>query len=193
METTDINLVDVQCMSAIATAAASGCNTVLKLLLSVPGVGPNHRDCYGRTAIYWAAAWGHAVTIEYLVDEMKADISIADDCGRTPLMVATKTGRREVVDLLQSHCGTDVPESEMQAGLTRLLSQDVVLRCDICQVNIFSTEFSYNCDICASGNYDLCIECQGHGMTCMDKAHVLIKRIMQDDAWVKVDKGASCS
>ena len=41
------------------------------------------RDKYGRTAVLWAARWGHRDIVEYL-HQAGADVNIRDSDGNTP-------------------------------------------------------------------------------------------------------------
>lgn len=38
----------------------------------------------------------------------------------------------------------------------------------------------YHCSICENGDYDLCLQCVGSGVTCRSDSHWLIKRFVQD-------------
>jgi hypothetical protein len=136
--------------------------------------------------MYWAAANDGASTVEFLLHKLHADPNIADDCGRTPLAIATKSGYRNVVHILQGHCDVGASEKELEAGLARRFKKRSTLICDVCQVFILAADFHFHCRICGGGDWDICAECKELGMSCRDKSHQLIKRVTQEDQWVDV-------
>lgn len=54
----------------------------------------------GVTALHVAAQGGHLETVQFLVDEAKVDVSVADDESRTPLTLAIKGNYGEVASAL---------------------------------------------------------------------------------------------
>ncbi|MCI0431524.1 MAG: ankyrin repeat domain-containing protein [Rhodospirillales bacterium] len=94
----------------ILYAAARGFPSIVERLLD-EGVPVNARYGHDLTALAWAA--GHAndapvadglATVTLLLDR-GADQSLADDRGRTPLMIAAERGHAEIVSLLLSRGG----------------------------------------------------------------------------------------
>jgi len=54
---------------------------------------------FGATLLHWAALRGHAAVAEYLVAQ-GADVNAKNGAGETPLQVAQRAGRSEVVRVL---------------------------------------------------------------------------------------------
>lgn len=54
----------------------------------------------GLTALHVAAQGGHLEVVEYLLDVVKADVSIEDEAKRTPLVLAIKGGHEKVANAL---------------------------------------------------------------------------------------------
>jgi len=54
----------------------------------------------GRSALHKAAFWGHNEMVNYLVNELKLDVKVADVYGDTPLHDAAKFGHPVVADIL---------------------------------------------------------------------------------------------
>ncbi len=57
------------------------------------------------------ASCGDVKRAKFLIDNAKADINIADNNGRTPLMLAIKYRHREMIDfLIAQGCHLDVKD-----------------------------------------------------------------------------------
>lgn len=56
----------------------------------------------GVTALHVAAQGGHLEVVEFLISSVKVDVSVADDEGRTPLLLAIKGNYGEVASALVS-------------------------------------------------------------------------------------------
>ncbi|KAH5574501.1 hypothetical protein HBI24_193910 [Parastagonospora nodorum] len=171
---------------AISYAAVVGSLAVLKLLLDVSQVGPNHTDRYGRSALWWAASCDRPKTVKFLLHEIHCDPKIADACGRTPLMIAARRGYQDIVDVLQIYDGNVVDKNADLETATIRSSGSTALMCDICEYSIADADFHYHCFTCARGDWDICAECKGHGMTCLDHTHTLTKRTIQNDRLVEL-------
>ena len=61
---------------------------LLRRLLSLPGVDPNTKDCYGRTLLSHAAEVGDPTLVQLLCDIQGVDVESSDDSGQTPLCYA---------------------------------------------------------------------------------------------------------
>jgi len=66
----------------------------------------NRSDGQGNTPLIGAAFGGHLETVRYLIDELGADVSLANEMGCTPLWIAAGYGHvdvlRRLIDAVQS-------------------------------------------------------------------------------------------
>lgn len=91
--------------SAIVYAAGKGYVQIVAMLLDA-GVDINERYENDLTALIWAAGHSNDVPVHegretvILLLERDADLALADDRGRTPLMTAAERGHAEIVTLL---------------------------------------------------------------------------------------------
>ena len=68
-----------------------------------PTDAPGQRaDTGGESALHIAARQGHADVVEFLVDEMNADLECHTSSGDTPLIIAAEEGHGDVIDFLLS-------------------------------------------------------------------------------------------
>lgn len=168
----------------VATKAASqGFQNILTLLFESSIYSPDSRDRYGRSLLWWAAANGQAATVSFLLYVHDCDPSIPDHCNRTPLMIAAKKGFHWVVEILEPS------ESKMLVVSGEIQEYDEwsTIICDVCTMKIRRANTHYHCGTCANGDWDVCLECYGHGMVCTVTTHVLIRRTMSDGIWVELD------
>jgi hypothetical protein len=88
----------------LSWAAATGHETVVKLLLDTGKVDIDSKDSDGWTPLRWAAYNGHEAVVMVLLDTGKVDIDSKDSSRyrRTPLSWAAENGHEAVVKLLQS-------------------------------------------------------------------------------------------
>lgn len=168
---------DLHGKQAFAHAVINGSNAILTLLHEVSEAGPDHRDRFGRSALWWAAVFDRPDTVKFLLHELRSNPCIADVCDRTPLSMAIKRGYRHVVDILK--------ETSDEVGTTEFVEDPKVV-CDICELGISDSDEHYNCPICAKGDWDICAVCKGHGLACLDYTHILTKRTVQDDRVVEI-------
>lgn len=84
-----------------ALAPASEYAAVLRLLLENGRVPVNARDRLGWTALAWACSNGYDERVEVLVVEGRADHTIPNNFGRTPMETARQSGHLGCVRLLE--------------------------------------------------------------------------------------------
>lgn len=71
------------------------------------------------------------------------------------------------------------------------LPASLIKKCQYAQANSSFTVFCnhcsrsisnvhYHCGVCDDGDFDLCMDCTGKGMACLDESHWMIKRTIQD-------------
>jgi ankyrin repeat protein len=63
-------------------------------------------DYHGRTALHLAAANGHMHIVNWLAGTMRADVTVVDIIGMTPLMEAVKNKHHEIARYLRSRRAT---------------------------------------------------------------------------------------
>jgi len=69
--------------------ARSGNLKAIKEMVKHQNVNVNAMDKKGKTALMWAANYGHIEVVKFLV-KSGADVNIADNKGRTALIIARK-------------------------------------------------------------------------------------------------------
>jgi kinesin family protein 3/17 len=77
-------------------------------LLLRGGADPEAQDINGRTALLWAAYYGHVESAKLLLTKNKSLVDIADPEGRTALHWATKPESPKVIELLSQNCGSEI-------------------------------------------------------------------------------------
>ncbi|MFQ5993866.1 MAG: ankyrin repeat domain-containing protein [Acidiferrobacterales bacterium] len=95
----EVNVRDIYGWTPLMKAAFEGRFAVVRLLLDQESVDLHAVDENGATALHHAAAVGH-VKIARLLIAYGADIERKDGAGQTPLMIAAKQGRAEMIDLI---------------------------------------------------------------------------------------------
>jgi ankyrin repeat protein len=89
---------------------------VVRILLGeMEGEGLDARDVLGRTALHWAARWGHDDIMAMLLSE-GAQASVGDGTRTTPLMVAGGSGQLCAVQMLVKHMGPEGLEERDTSG-----------------------------------------------------------------------------
>lgn len=101
-----------------AREGRSGYTEILMTLLK-QGARVNVRDAKGKSALYWAAAYGHADHVKLLLAK-GADVNVVGiDVPWTPLISASYYGHTEVVRLLlQARADTLVRDRDGQTALS---------------------------------------------------------------------------
>jgi kinesin family protein 3/17 len=96
-------------MYAVIADKAKCCETLLKL-----GSNPNALDANGRTALLWAAYFGHADSMRSLMKSPNTNPDIADPDGRTVLHWATKPESIECIRVIGRFCANIVNKWDNQ-------------------------------------------------------------------------------
>lgn len=124
----DPNHVDATGKSAILYAAARGFANIVAALLDA-GVDVNRTYGHNLTALMWAAGYADDVpefegmeTVKLLVDR-GARLDLADDRGRTALMIAAERGHPAVIIFLRAK-GADVTLRDKDGRSARDLAAD---------------------------------------------------------------------
>ncbi|KAM0148092.1 hypothetical protein ACHAPG_010208 [Botrytis cinerea] len=89
---------------ALHTSAHQGHLAIVSLLIERSNSELNFKDQNGRTSLWLAAYGGYVEIVEYLLKH-KADPSIPDNDGKTPLMIALQKKQTLVVEVIRKHQG----------------------------------------------------------------------------------------
>ena len=81
-------------------AAARGWTDIVELLITKYNCNVNSVDNDNRTPVYEASANGHLNVIKSLCNTGKCDLFIKTKRGETPLDIARRYGRHEIVEYL---------------------------------------------------------------------------------------------
>ncbi len=85
--------------------AEKGCLKTLTLIVD-NGVDTENRDCYGKTAVHWAAEKGNNLILDILLQK-GANINVIDHEGNSPAILAAFEHKFDTVELLMQN-GADV-------------------------------------------------------------------------------------
>ncbi|KAI0860567.1 hypothetical protein F4860DRAFT_478862 [Xylaria cubensis] len=169
-------LKDIMGRSPLFYTTISGNVAMFNLLLSASSDSVNTRDIYGSTILSLAVRHGHRNLVARLLSRQEILLDSKDDFGRLVTYWAN------IPSILQ-----DVIETAARRGITleapprtaptrsnETLSQ---WGCDICTLLIAKRRMYYHCDICASGDFDICEDCYALGARCIGGTHELVKKI----------------
>jgi ankyrin repeat protein len=106
-------------ITPLMIAAISGETDVVRWLYE-HGALPEEKDKQGSTALHWAASCGNLETVQYLVAEVKVDISLEDNDGDNAFSIAAWQGHLEVMLYLQQQ-GADINLKPKVGNRTHLM------------------------------------------------------------------------
>jgi ankyrin repeat protein len=179
----DPNCRDEDGRTPLFHAAKEGNLDVARLLLLNDQVDPNSEDDYGSTPFSIAARNGQEQAVELLLMKEGVQFYSMDKFGRTPIIWASIKGHSRIVKLLLEKyketgvfiCADDLPKATARTCLTKAM-----VWCDICGMHVANTESHYHCEVCHSGDFDICQHCASLGATCLNNSHKLIERSMEN-------------
>lgn len=95
----DVNAMDLDCRSPLHSCAWQGNHEVMDILLFC-GALPDHACKQGATALGISAQEGHEQCVKHLL-QYGANPYKSDHCGRTPIKLAAKSNRNNVLRVLE--------------------------------------------------------------------------------------------
>ena len=113
----NVNVADNDGWTPLMSAASNGHLTTVQALLSAHGIDIDVQKNDGATALYLAALNGNHDVVKALINK-GADVNIADNCGRTPLISATSNCHLMTVPALLSAPGIKI--DTLNYGMTAL-------------------------------------------------------------------------
>lgn len=96
----DVNAMDHDCRTPVHSCAWQGNHEVMEVLLFC-GAIPDHACKQGATALGISAQEGHEQCVKFLLD-YGANPYKSDHCGRTPIKLAAKSNRNNVLRVLEN-------------------------------------------------------------------------------------------
>ena len=101
----DVNISDCNGTTALHCSCRWGHLSIVEYLSSLPQINYTN-DSWGRTSLYFAAEFGQAHIVKYLVESCNHDINVEDKYGNTPLYMACIYNHLPVVEYLttQTNC-----------------------------------------------------------------------------------------
>jgi ankyrin repeat protein len=175
----DVNAQGGRYGNAMHAAAYGGHTEILDLLVTNCSIS-RLQDYYGRTPLWWAAAGGETATVEALIYKYNIDPQIADNFGWRPFWIASKKGHSATLKLLQAYVGEPNTSPTALSNRNHYLSG---LECYVCTSSIPENLSYYHCNLCATGDWDVCEDCRKYGAICMETGHVLVERAMLNGVW----------
>ncbi|KAF7858004.1 hypothetical protein EAF04_009360 [Stromatinia cepivora] len=160
--------------TAFFFAAMRGHNELLRLLYTKYPSSLHIKDNYSATPLFAASRNGHVEIVKFLLDADHTYIDSKDCFGRTWIWWAKRSGNSQLVDLIHQHAdtiGLRIEEDNASAEYTRVLYDSTSAWCDVCTLSIPDGSNYYECGICDSGNFCICLECFKFGVKCQNASH----------------------
>lgn len=102
----DVNAMDLDCRSPLHSCAWQGNHEVMEILLFC-GAMADHACKQGATALGISAQEGHEHCVRHLL-QYGANPYKSDHCGRTPIKLAAKSNRNNVLRVLEAFTASDI-------------------------------------------------------------------------------------
>lgn len=102
----DVNAMDLDCRSPLHSCAWQGNHEVMEILLFC-GAMADHACKQGATALGISAQEGHEHCVRHLL-QYGANPYKSDHCGRTPIKLAAKSNRNNVLRVLEAFTQSDI-------------------------------------------------------------------------------------
>jgi hypothetical protein len=171
-ERTDVEAQDNNLRTPLIIAAARGYIEAVQLLLE-HGALPNAKDRYHSTPLIAAVRNGHKAVVQHFLEIDGIEVDFGRTLNQTLFLWAKQSGSAEVVELLQRYAkkvGIKISESEQNMECSPDTWGFASRYCDICYRFISSGPY-YRCEICAGGDFDICLKCSEGDFQCQDSSH----------------------
>lgn len=100
----------------------------LEKMIAEGKVTPEEPHVDGVTALHVAAQHGHLAVVDFLIETPKVDVSVKDDEGRTPLLLAVKGGHGEVaIALVKAGADPNTPHVDDDGAEHNLLFDAIMV------------------------------------------------------------------
>jgi ankyrin repeat protein len=159
-------------------AAKNGNKAIIELLTATTRVNIDSKDYYNSTPLSIAARRGHKDVVSFLLPKSQS-WNAQDTFGQTALWWAKRNGYFEIADLLLKKYednGIIIEEDNLSVTTMLFISNEGNRYCDVCVLDISAKGTYYHCEVCNSGDFDICEECLALKASCLDKSHVLTQR-----------------
>ncbi|KAJ8058480.1 hypothetical protein OCU04_012668 [Sclerotinia nivalis] len=161
--------------TALFFAAMRGHNKLVRLLYTKYPSSIHIKDNYSATPLFAASRNGHVEVVKFLLDADHTYIDSKDCFGRTWIWWAKRSGNSQLVDLIHQHAdtvGLQIEEDNASAERALVLYDSTSAWCDVCTLSIPDGSDYYQCGICDSGNFCICLECFKFGVKCQNASHI---------------------
>lgn len=101
-------------LTAMHAAAFKGSLDCVKALYEKDPKTAEARSKEGTSVLYWASWGGHPHVVSFLNHEAKVDLHHADAKGMTALLIAAKSGHKEVVEMLYTNDPKTIEAEDLQ-------------------------------------------------------------------------------
>lgn len=159
-------------------ACSMGHDDVVELLIS-RGSSVDAIDHYGATPFLAAVRNGKEEVVKRLLLLPAVDINSKDALGRTVIWWASKSGKRQIAQVIREKAGISDDDDDgldlkiNGLAVTKKFREKYDWLSDVCTRPFSGTESSYQCVKCARFTVDVCVECFHAGARCLESSHEL--------------------
>lgn len=150
-------------------------------------------DEWGRTPLFLATLYGHEQIVRVLLAKGSLARKESTCAGRSPLSFANdhqvgEPNLRAISEWLACPYDADIDLLAVQEASDKAKARQLPVdaRCDLCLFELSKYDYHFHCTICHNGNFDICVEWLGGGLTCLDPSHVLEQWYSVDGRWVPI-------
>ena len=112
--------------TALTVAAFNEQETITRMLLEREDTDVNMKSRLGRSALHYAASWGHAGIVKILLERRDIHVNDRDKLGFTPLIEACREMRVSVAKELLNHPDIDVNIRDINGNTALSLAKRVM-------------------------------------------------------------------